>query len=100
MTMYELSFVDFRLFLSGSSSQVAATAYSAYQGSMLSHCWPSSRSLRLTPATFTCEAPCAVPTVANAAAGGICKEARGTARGQLNPEQANSPCSMVRSLSY
>lgn len=30
----------------------------------------------LTPATFTCEAQCAVPTVANAAAGGICKEAK------------------------
>ncbi len=32
---------------------------------------------RLTPATFTCEAPCTVPTVSNAAAGGICKEAVG-----------------------
>lgn len=32
-------------------------------------------SLRLSPATFTCEAPCSVPTVQNAAAGGICKEA-------------------------
>ena len=31
--------------------------------------------LRLSPATFTCESPCVVPTVANAAGGGVCKEA-------------------------
>lgn len=30
----------------------------------------------LTPATFTCEAPCTVPTVSNSATGGICKEAK------------------------
>eukprot|EP00439_Symbiodinium_sp_Y106_P015182 s1366_g2.t1 len=29
----------------------------------------------LTPATFTCEAPCPVPTVQNAAQTGVCKEA-------------------------
>ncbi|CAJ1344647.1 unnamed protein product [Effrenium voratum] len=29
----------------------------------------------LTPAAFTCEAPCPVPTVKNAAAAGVCKEA-------------------------
>ncbi|CAK8999957.1 unnamed protein product [Durusdinium trenchii] len=30
----------------------------------------------LSPATFTCEATCAVPSVSNAAAGGICKEGK------------------------
>eukprot|EP00913_Durusdinium_trenchii_P031184 g29200.t1 len=43
--------------------------------------YPSVERLRchsetLSPATFTCEAACTVPTVANAAAGGVCKEAK------------------------
>lgn len=38
---------------------------------------------RLTPATFTCEAPCTVPTVSNSATGGICKEAIGRMLGEL-----------------
>ena len=37
---------------------------------------------RLTPATFTCEAPCTVPTVSNSATGGICKEAIGRMLGE------------------
>ena len=44
---------------------------------------------RLTPATFTCEAPCTVPTVSNAAAGGICKEAVGRILGEWESRYCN-----------
>lgn len=42
-----------------------------YPSDKLLHC----HSETLSPATFTCESPCVVPTVANAAGGGVCKEA-------------------------
>ncbi|CAL1151562.1 unnamed protein product, partial [Cladocopium goreaui] len=41
-----------------------------YPSDKLLHC----HSETLSPATFTCESPCVVPTVANAAGGGVCKE--------------------------
>lgn len=58
---------DFILCLSG---------YVDYVGMFIYQCHDVIRGgLRLSPATFTCESPCVVPTVANAAGGGVCKEA-------------------------
>lgn len=55
--------------------------------------------LRLSPATFTCESACTVPTVANSAAGGVCKEAGRLASGyQLGEPEVSSCFKLSRNM--
>ena len=59
--------------------------------SSFSACQTQAVVPRLSPATFTCEAACTVPTVANAAAGGVCKEV-----GKIREDQEPSDASRNR----